>query len=140
MKKNLNYSEAEPYAHEGKFIKLPEWTGFWFVKNNEMHVFTADGRVLDTPDDLHKERSDWEITDGFRDIGGAFKALKGFESLVKDFYRKGNRDYKVSIEKDGKNSYVILKYKVNAGTEWFPSSEELLAEDYVVATKDVLGL
>lgn len=78
----LTYDQAMAAMNLGKKVKLPEWNGYWFKPDPEtgregIKVFTAQGVILDTPYLLHyQERTDWEITDGSRDFGGALKALK----------------------------------------------------------------
>lgn len=76
------YNEAIAALYLGKKVKLPEWVGYWFKPDESageegIKVMTASGDVLDTPYlDDYKNRTDWEITDGSRDFGGAIKALK----------------------------------------------------------------
>jgi len=75
----MNYTEAKHALAEGKKVKLPEWAGYWFIpkEGDAIKVFTATGDVIDTPYlDDYKNRTDWEVTDGSRDFGGAIKALK----------------------------------------------------------------
>lgn len=79
----MNYTEAISSLNRGKKVKLPEWHGYWFKEVmggayiESIKVFTASGDVLDTPYlEDYKNRTDWEITDGSRDFGGAIKAMK----------------------------------------------------------------
>lgn len=138
--KNLTFGEAEGLALEGKFIKLPEWRGFWFVKDGDMKVFTSEGRILDTPMETFKERGDWEVTTGLRDIGGAIEALKLSNGVVEFVKRKGDPNYKISIERVGRKAFLTKSFKNISPVEWVPSNEDLLAIDYIVATPEILGL
>lgn len=137
--KKLSWFEAESYANEGKFIKLPEWTGFWFLKDGEFFAFTAEGQVAASHEHF-KDRDDWEVTEGMRDIGGAIKALKSEGSIVKSFKRKAEPNYRITMEKEGKRKILVCTFKNIAPTDWCPMGNDLLAEDYVVVTPELLGL
>jgi hypothetical protein len=81
---NLSFDEAIAALKEGKRVKLPEWTVYWFMSEGFYKVFTADCKILDTPYlSDYKNRTDWEITDGRRDFGGAIKALKAGKSVAR---------------------------------------------------------
>lgn len=64
LHKNLTFSEALEAVKEGKWIKVPEWKGYWFLKGGMIKVMTEDGDVLDSP--WLKEtifREDWQIVE-----------------------------------------------------------------------------
>jgi len=82
--KGLTYEEAMQALEEGKNVKLPEWTGFWF-KNGSINVYTKTGDVLGTPDhEYHSIRNDWEITDGSLGFDFAILALKAGKKVSRD--------------------------------------------------------
>jgi hypothetical protein len=79
MKEQLNYDQALQALKNGEKVKLPEWVGYWFRKRNSTEIFVHDrfGNILQTPFlEDYRNRTDWEITDGSRDFGGAILALK----------------------------------------------------------------
>lgn len=66
IEKNLTFSEALGAIKEGKWVKVPEWRGYWFLKAGLIRVMNEDGVVLDTP--WTKEqflilREDWQIVE-----------------------------------------------------------------------------
>lgn len=74
---NLNYEEALKALDNGQKVKLPEWVGYWFKKDEKIFVLDRNGDVLDSPYlDDYKNRTDWQITKGLRDFGGALLAVK----------------------------------------------------------------
>jgi hypothetical protein len=79
MDKNvLNFEEAKAALKEGKKVKLPEWTGYWFQNpQGHIQVFTKHGEVLNTPDyDSFGSRNDWQIHEGGLGFDFAINALK----------------------------------------------------------------
>lgn len=73
----MDFNEAKQELEKGNRIKLPEWIGYWFKKDGKILVHSRTGDTLDTPFlDDYKNRTDWELTDGSRDFGGALIALK----------------------------------------------------------------
>lgn len=71
----LSYSEAHAALDSGKKVKLPEWTGYWFKKNDKVMVLTGDGEILTTPHfEKFKDRNDWLITDGGLGFDWALRA------------------------------------------------------------------
>jgi Protein of unknown function (DUF2829) len=58
----LSFNEAMKAMHSGFKIRLPEWTGYWFVNSGEMSLLTRTGDLLNTPDfKKFGDRDDWEI-------------------------------------------------------------------------------
>ncbi len=73
----MNFTEALQTLDQGKKVKLPEWIGYWFKEDNKILVHTRIGEILDSPYlEDYKNRTDWQITDGLRDFGGALIPLK----------------------------------------------------------------
>jgi hypothetical protein len=73
----MDYIKAMQAVDSGCFIKLPEWRGYWFKDEGRIKVFTKEGDVVENPYfDNYRSRTDWTITDGSRDFGGALIALK----------------------------------------------------------------
>lgn len=81
----MNYLDALRELSDGKKVKLPEWSGYWFLdkdSNPELHiekrirVLTKDGDILDTPwCEKYKNREDWAVTDGALGFDWALRAL-----------------------------------------------------------------
>lgn len=61
---NLTFSTALTALKEGKWIKVPEWEGYWFLKGGQITVKTWDGQELTTPW-YHNNvlREDWQIVE-----------------------------------------------------------------------------
>ncbi len=158
INKNLSYDEAMKELLSGKKVKLPEWDGYWFKEEinqvASIKVFTASGDVLDTPFlEDYKKRTDWQITDGSRDFGGALKALKAGKKVSRkgwngtDMYVVLMPGYTEGIpcnENTAKahnvpvgtilkfRPYMQLKTAQNDIAMWSPSGSDSLAEDWYV--------
>jgi hypothetical protein len=84
MTENLNFGQAIEALENGKKIKLPEWQGYWFKEDDKIKVMSRTGDVLDTPYlEDYKNRTDWQITNGYRDFGGALTALKAGKKVAR---------------------------------------------------------
>lgn len=131
-------SEAKERLWAGRFVKLPEWNGFWFMRHDKIHVFTFDGRVVNTPQlDLLDSRDDWELTDGSRNIGSAIQCIKSPRSLAKSIHRKSWGVLRVELTEGGE---LLFMKGSNRCDTWHPTMAELLATDYIVHNDDILGL
>lgn len=115
----MNFEEALKKLDEGKKIKLPEWQGHWFKKENQIFVETRTGEILNTPYiEDNKNRTDWEETNGLRDFGGALTAVKAGRKIA----RKGW---------NGKNMFAFMvngsTFKVNRSplNEFYPEGTEV---------------
>jgi hypothetical protein len=87
----LNYTQAYEAMEKGEKIKLPEWTGYWYMEGSIIKVCTRKGEILETPYIAdYKTRTDWTICDGSRDFGGALTALKAGKKVArKEWNGKG---------------------------------------------------
>lgn len=86
----MSFEEAMDALAAGHKVKLPEWIGYWFIDQNEraldkrIKVYDRHGDVLDTPYmGDYRGRTDWTITDGLRDFGGAIVALKAGKKVAR---------------------------------------------------------
>ena len=99
--------------NQGQKIKLPEWQGHWFIKDGKILVETRTGDILDTPYlDDYKNRTDWQITDGCRDFGGALTCLKAGRRIA----RKGW---------NGKGLFVFMQIPAEIDEEIVPKMQSL---------------
>lgn len=73
---DLMWTQALDWLRRGKKIKLPEWTGYWFLEGDFIKVLTGDGDVLDTPHQHFQKRKDWQVTDGSLGFDWALRAMK----------------------------------------------------------------
>lgn len=104
----MNLQDSITLMKAGRKIKLPEWTGYWFIPQNlvvnesdpnpykSIRVLTKDGDVLDTPwIDKYINRDDFQVTDGHFGFDFAILALKNGKRV----YRSGW---------NGKGMYLML--------------------------------
>lgn len=64
--KNLTFSDALEWLKLGKWIKCPEWEGYWFMKGGNIWVMTHEGKVVDTPwFEQTVLREDWQVVEEF---------------------------------------------------------------------------
>jgi hypothetical protein len=106
----MTLQQALIYLTEGHKIKLPEWTGYWFIPTHlaesvtalmnskvvvmdgvDLHlhiapyirVLTKDGDILDTPwIRAYSDRQDWETTEGKLGFDFAIRAMKNGKLVV----------------------------------------------------------
>lgn len=82
----MNYTEAAQQMSAGNKIKLPEWIGYWFYDKVQEQIAVLDrfgntGYKPYVQDYIN--RTDWEVTDGLRDFGGALVALKAGKAIAR---------------------------------------------------------
>lgn len=64
LESNLTFSQALVALKEKKFIKVPEWDGYWFLQGGKIKVMTYDGQITDTPWlEGTVLREDWQIVE-----------------------------------------------------------------------------
>lgn len=145
MDNSMTWPEALEALKEGKKVKLPEWTGYWFMNHGSILVYTADCEVIDnpfTPDYEHRE--DWQIIDGKRDFGGAIKALKAGKRVAREGWN--GKGIFIEIQRPDENSkmthpYIYIdttglitnnEYAPKNRVPWLASQTDMLSEDWVV--------
>lgn len=80
----LTFNEAMKAMHSGYKVRLPEWTGYWFIQNKEMSLLTRTGDILTTPDfKKFGSRDDWEIAIQGLGFDFAILALKSGKLLAR---------------------------------------------------------
>lgn len=64
VKNKISFSEALEALKIGKWINVPEWDGYWFLKGGQITVKTWDGHELTAPW-YHQNvlREDWQIVE-----------------------------------------------------------------------------
>lgn len=92
------WEEALQAMKEGHRVRLPEWVGYWFIKNNTILIHCSEGTVIDIRDTKEPlitvefmTRDDWEIADdlnkshnlAYMDFGEALKHLKCGNKLTR---------------------------------------------------------
>jgi len=160
MNEKLDFNQALEALEKGLKVKLPEWIGYWFKKDGKILVHSRTGDTLETPFlDDYKNRTDWEVTDGSRDFGGAIVALKAGKLVArKGWNGKGMFIVKqipavigveiiprmtslpqsvkdVFIERDQPISYesqMLIINSLGRADSWVPSSSDVLAEDWEI--------
>jgi len=61
---NLTFSEALVELKAKKFIKCPEWDGYWWLEAGKINVMTHEGRVVGTPWlEATVLREDWQLVE-----------------------------------------------------------------------------
>lgn len=81
----MDFSSAIVALESGEKVKLPEWQGYWFKQDDLIKVMDRHGDIHHTPYlDDYKNRTDWEITNGMRDFGGALTAIKAGKLLARE--------------------------------------------------------
>lgn len=76
-KQTLTYRQALDALDNGKKVRLPEWTGYWFNNGNGTQVFTRTGDVLDAPNyENYSMRNDWELVEAGMGFDFAMLAIK----------------------------------------------------------------
>jgi hypothetical protein len=97
----MNLQEAIGLMIVGKKIKLPEWTGYWFIPENEkidpsdagksVQVVTKDGNILNDPWFYKYEmRTDFEVTEGEMGFDFAILAMKNGKMVARKGWNGAN--------------------------------------------------
>lgn len=143
----LTFDQAIEALNNGHKVKLPEWSGYWFKPHDDkILVMKGDGDIVDTPFmDDYRNRTDWFVTDGCRDFGGALKALRNNKRVLrKGWNGKGmwlsyldpyNNKQFILQEKDIEGTfapYIGMKTADNKYVPWLASQTDILAEDWEV--------
>lgn len=77
----MNFTEAKTAMRKGKYVKCPEWSGYWFMPgwaegDETIKVRLATGELVNSPFiDKYGAREDWMIVEGLG-FDAAIKALK----------------------------------------------------------------
>lgn len=79
----MDYRKALKAMQEGAKVKLPEWTGYWFMKEGEIRVLAKNGDLLYPWLDKYNDRTDWEITEGSMGFDFAILALKNGKMVAR---------------------------------------------------------
>jgi hypothetical protein len=80
----MNINEALSVLRDGGKVRLPEWTGYWFMENGKIKVFTRTGDILETPNfDNYSMRQDWVVADDKLGFDFVILALKAGKSVRK---------------------------------------------------------
>lgn len=153
----MNFIDAMTALTQGKKVKLPEWTGYWFENDeNEVMVLTKQGDIQDSPWlEKYQGRTDWEITEGNMGFDFAILALKAGKKVARKgwngkgmfiFMQKGYPDG-IPANKNTSEALGIaegteikvtpyLMMKAADGTlvtGWLASQTDMLAEDWEIA-------
>jgi len=109
----FTFSEALRELKEGKKVRLPEWTGYWFQEDDKIKVFTRTGEILETPH-YHKfeDRNDWQVTDGSLGFDFAILALKAGKLVTRTGWT-------------GKGMFVCKQIPANIGIDIIPKMQSL---------------
>lgn len=125
----MNYIQALEAMASGDKIKLPEWQGYWFKDTDGiLKVVTKKGDIVETPELLyHKNRADWRITNGQRDIGGAITAAKAGKKIKR---RSWNSDINVWVTYDSGSLHSCCRD--GCLLHYTPTVEDTLAGDWII--------
>ena len=81
----MNFEQAQQALANGRKVKLSDWTGYWFMEDSKIKVFTKTGDILDTPNiDRYKDRDDWEVTNGHMGFNFTILALKAGKQVRRE--------------------------------------------------------
>jgi hypothetical protein len=74
----MNYSQAILSIKDGHAVRLPEWTGYWFLdKDGKMKAFTRNGEVVESLwTEKYQHRTDFQVCSTLLGFDWAINALK----------------------------------------------------------------
>lgn len=150
----MNYEAAEKLIRQGRKIRLPEWTGYWYIAGDEMetelYAFTRTGEQVPAWSGAEAEehafsRTDWELveTDGLgfdfailamkagkRVMRLSWKGLR-WVSLVKNeeslfWHTQGSETFAMYVH------FCIMVGDNTVRPGWTPSQTDMIATDWVV--------
>lgn len=84
----MDYRSAIEVLNEGKMVKLPEWTGYWFKQGDDIKALTRTGDIFPAWSGSRHElnvlhRNDWEETDGSLGFDFALLAMKAGKKVTR---------------------------------------------------------
>jgi Protein of unknown function (DUF2829) len=160
----MNLQDALQAAGEGKKVKLPEWSGYWFIPSGNpcedgdlrsmIQVFTKDGDILGTPwFEKYQDRTDFEVTEGKLGFGFALAALESGKKVCRAgwngkgmwLYLVPGSTFSVSEgrplaahlpvgEQVNYNPHIDMKAADGSYFAWNPNQLDMLAKDWQVAS------
>lgn len=90
------FKEALEEMKKGNKVKLPEWVGYWFIRDNDILIHCSDGKVISITETEvpivtaeFMARDDWEVVDegyfkpSYMDFGEALRHLKCGNKLTR---------------------------------------------------------
>jgi hypothetical protein len=160
--KTYTYKEALQLLREGKKVKLPEWTGYWFQDTEGIKVLTKKGEIVLTPHhDKHKHRTDWEITEGRMGFDFAILAIKNGKRVCRAVWSHGvpsdprqmprwirmyncyyDTEFPISEAAPAIGTwseFIVMNTHSNSLFPWEPTGDDLFATDWQIAEVDQYG-
>lgn len=132
----MNYQEALRALVEGKKVKLPEWTGYWFREEGEIKVLTRTGDILTTPwVEQVRNRTDWQITEGNLGFDFAILALKAGKKVARKGWNGKGMWLEMQVpDEHSKMSlpYIYMFTACKNRVQWLASQTGMLADDWEV--------
>lgn len=150
----MNIQQAIECLMKGQKVKLPEWSGYWFMPDGvltdpvetRIRVFTKDGDILDSPwVEKYKDRTDFEVTYGKLGFDFAVRALKNGKHVSRHGWGKGGiyltmqvpdehskmtrRYFYITVEPGCSKQFEENKPQLHR-MPWVPNQTDMLAEDW----------
>jgi hypothetical protein len=150
---NMNLASAIKEMTSGKKVKLPEWEGYWFMRDTEVCVFTKTGDITKTPwMDKYENRDDFEVCEPNFGFDFAIRCLKAGKKVARQGWNGRNMFIymvkgSIATELRGEaakhvtpmtGGQVIMGHidmKAADGTivcGWLASQTDMLSEDWVI--------
>lgn len=142
----------------GNKVKLPEWTGYWFISQgfetrasnpaDDIKAFLKNGDIGTDPVwiDKYKDRTDFEITEGNMGFDFAILSLKNGKKLARKSWKALKWVRRIDFSNDKEFSVIEhnpcegtvmptfaklgITYELELG--WRPSVADMMAEGWYV--------
>lgn len=153
----MNLREAVASMHLGNKVKLPEWTGYWYIPEDKQRqtvisneeafdgikVLAKNGDIYDAPwIDKYKDRDDFAVTRGDLGFDFAVLALNNGKKVKRASFTQIKhivlKEIPFVFDADPETqlySSVYVKIGKDDVVEfgWRPSAEDMLAKDWELA-------
>ncbi len=121
----LTYDQALDAIDSGKYVRLPEWIGYWFNDGSGPKAFTRTGDIIDAWVGMMYviTRNDWELCEPILGFDFVINALQAGKKVTNS---KWKNEYLIMVDKK-----KIFKVKNGEPILWIPTQKELISKTYI---------
>lgn len=137
---DLNWHQARELLKAGFAIELPEFKGWWFVKDDMTMVRTQNGELKDSPwIAKYKDRDDWRVSYQTMDFSQAIRfAQNGANTLRSENLRKDRNPLFACLHKSTTAKTPEQIVDAYQGRQRQSFLKDVVSEDWIMLEPDAL--